>query len=534
MQKRQGTDSRAAERNPPPRRCRDPRGASPPRPQRQRHGRPRLATGAPAGHPVFAHHERISAAHAEFLRTQERVHLEFLAHRKRLLEWLDQAGRDLPPPATAQRAALPAMAEPAARPHIEAPTPVSVAAPALAPTTRESHGLPVSWDDWLLDSHVLPLGALFSALAGVASEGAANAARAPFGALVCELRTLGGLPGPGRHDRDHRRSHPAGEGRRRRPFRLEARVRDGGRPLAEVRGVRSLLPHQPRPSRRGPAAGAVVATHSPRTWATKRQFGERELAALHSGETFACFGAGFERAAPHTRTPPLPGARLVRLTTRELLRADRRAVVARARCARRPLPGVGDAAAKDDAGLRLGRVATRARCRCSRSSSWRPGATIARDGWRFESLEGHDSALRFFGAPPMDAPLEYELVVERLDAGPFSADRRRRQGVGRGAAVFRGERLALRLVPDFPLTSNRSLQADGRADQVSGRPAATIDGFRLDYASMVAGAVGSSYRCVQSSRRLLRDRRAADAEASGAAVSLRHARDRTSPASGSR
>src|SRR5277367_2200605 len=51
---------------------------------------------APSGHPVFAHHERVSAAHSEFLRTQERVHLEFLAHRKRLLEWLEQAGAELP------------------------------------------------------------------------------------------------------------------------------------------------------------------------------------------------------------------------------------------------------------------------------------------------------------------------------------------------------------------------------------------------------------------------------------------------------
>ena len=49
--------------------------------------------GAPEGHPILAHHERVLAAHAEFLRTQERVHLEFLAHRRRLLEWLEQAAR---------------------------------------------------------------------------------------------------------------------------------------------------------------------------------------------------------------------------------------------------------------------------------------------------------------------------------------------------------------------------------------------------------------------------------------------------------
>jgi 3-hydroxymyristoyl/3-hydroxydecanoyl-(acyl carrier protein) dehydratase len=53
-----------------------------------------------------------------------------------------------------------------------------------------------------------------------------------------------------------------------------------------------------------------------------------------------------------------------------------------------------------------------------------------------------------------------------------------------------GEELGLHLVADFPLSSDRELQADGRADQASGRFAANIDGFRLDYASMIAGAVG--------------------------------------------
>src|SRR5579871_4956300 len=44
-----------------------------------------------ASHPVEAAHLRIVAAHADFLRLQEQVHVDFLASRERLLEGLAQA-----------------------------------------------------------------------------------------------------------------------------------------------------------------------------------------------------------------------------------------------------------------------------------------------------------------------------------------------------------------------------------------------------------------------------------------------------------
>ncbi len=453
---------------------------------------PSAPTGeAPAGHPVFAHHERISAAHAEFLRSQERVHLEFLAHRKRLLEYLEDAGRHLP--SAVDRAALPpepqAARQPAAAPS-RAPVLTAkppVAAATEAPTTRETRSLAVGWDDALLDSHVMPLGVLFSSLAGVSTQGSAIGAAASWGVLSCELRSLGGLAETGDTIvTTVDRTAPA-TGTGETTFRLEAHVHDGGRPLVEVHGARARSASAP-PAERGPAVGVPVGAHSPRPWATKRQFSERDLSALHDGEAFVCFGAGFERAAPHTRTPPLPGARLVRLTTVSSFEPTGGAWSLgslRAQAA----PGVGDTAAKDDPGLRLGRVYQGAQQMLA-FFVMAAGATIPRDGWRFEATPGHASELRFFDAPAMDAPLEYELVVESFEGGPFApivGDVRAWAG---DRLVFHGERLALRLVPDFPLTSNRALQADGLADQVSGRPAASIDGFRLDYASMMAGALG--------------------------------------------
>ncbi|HTB77912.1 MAG TPA: hypothetical protein VK762_31925 [Polyangiaceae bacterium] len=436
----------------------------------------------PSGHPVFAHHERVAAAHAEFLRTQERVHLEFIAHRKRLLEWLGESGvglaadEELLPPARAEHAVAPVLEAKAAPPV------------ATAPPTRDTRDRTVTWDDELLDSHVLPIGALLSALDGVVSGGRASAADVSWHVLSCELRSLGGLPGPGDTvvttvDRSPQRGEKDDA-----TFQLEARVRDGDRPLVELHGtVRRSGPGAP-PVSRGPATGAPASAHSPRTWTTKRRFSERDLSSLHAGEALPCFGAGFERIAPHTRTPPLPGSPLVRLTTVSAfdptggpwslgsLRAQ-------------ATPGVGDTAPKDSPGLRLGRVYQGAQ-QALAFFVMAAGGSIARDGWRFENVEGHASELQFFASPPLDAPLEFELAVERLDAGPWSTvvgDVRAWSG---DRLVFSGERLALRLVPDFPLTSNRALQADGIADQVSGRHAASIDGFRLDYASMMAGALG--------------------------------------------
>jgi 3-hydroxymyristoyl/3-hydroxydecanoyl-(acyl carrier protein) dehydratase len=415
--------------------------------------RPQSAPGeATYGHPVFAHHERMAAAHAEFLRTQERMHLEFIAHRERLLDWLRQSG---------------------------------VAARESAPAARETHTLSVSWDDGLLDSHVLPLGVLLSALDGVASPTPADASSQR---LACQFRCLGGLAEPGDTiDIALERTPPAGRGDES-TFHLQAHVREGGRPLLEIRGTISREAPPAPPRSRGPAAGAAVGTHSPRTWTTRHVFSERELSALESGDPFACFGPGFERAAPHTRTPALPGGRLVRLTeVRSLEPTGGPWSLGSLRA--QAVPRIGDAAAPDSPGLRLGRVYQGAQ-QALAFFVMAAGGTIAHDGWRFEAAPGHDCELQFFGMPPMDAPLEYEVTVERLDGEPWSTivgDVRAWSG---DRLVLSGERLALKLVADFPLTSDRALQADGRADRLAGHRAASIDGFRLDYASMLAGAVG--------------------------------------------
>ncbi len=424
---------------------------------------------APTGHPVFAHHDRVSAAHAEFLHTQERMHLEFLAHRERLLGLLRETGVPAESEAVGERA-YDAPAPPPSEPALAKAPPAP--APRRETTTRAT--VAVTWEDALLDSHVLPVGAMFAPLASVLAGGAA--------ALECEVRPHRGLPGPGEAvaielavdlDAD------ASGGTR---FQLAARSGEAVR--LEITGARAR--QATAPAARGPAPGTPAATHATRTWTTKRQFAERDLASVYANDILTCFGAGFERGAPHTRTPPLPGARLVRLTSVTALDPtggpwSMGALRAQA------VPAVGDWFPKDDLGLRVGRVYQGAQ-QALAFFVMAAGGTIARDGWRFEADEA--ARVLFFGAPALDAPLEYEVLVESLAGEPWCtvvADVRAWAG---DQLVFAAERLSLRLVADFPLSSNRALYADGQADAHSGKHAADIDGFRLDYASMVAGAVG--------------------------------------------
>ena len=462
MQKRQGpTPERPAE-TPVDR-------TSSPRPSRAPETPPSgMATSAdPAreAHPILAHHDRVAAVHAEFLRTQETVHREFLAHRRRLLEWLEQAARV---PAPAHEGTRELLTEAAVVPR------------------RASLVRVVDWDNLLLDAHVLPIGALFMALEPILSRSGA-----PFGVLECELQCSPGLPTPGEtvvSDFTVSDTTKGATGAAETAFELSCRVRDGARPVAKVTGVYSRSSDAASISARAPEIGAAPAAHAPHKWTTKRRFLEQDFAALLGGNIFACFGPGFERAASHTRTPPLPGARLVRLTAAASLEPTG-GPWSMGLLSGQAVVHVGDPLPQDQDGLRLGRVFQGA-AQMLAFFVLAAGDTIGRDGWRFEVPEGHTSRLHFLDAPALDAPLDYELAVETLDGPPWSTIVGDVKAWSDGKLVFYGERIALRLVADFPLTSDRSLQADGKAEEASGRPSATIDGFRLNYSSMLAGAVG--------------------------------------------
>src|ERR1700678_320944 len=96
------------------------------------------ASVAPAAAPLLAHHERLTEAHAGFVRLQEQMHQEFLAHRERLLEMFEQHGPGLP--AASEPAPVP-MHLPPIRPS-QPPVAAAPAKPAPAPFVAD-----VTWED---------------------------------------------------------------------------------------------------------------------------------------------------------------------------------------------------------------------------------------------------------------------------------------------------------------------------------------------------------------------------------------------------
>jgi 3-hydroxymyristoyl/3-hydroxydecanoyl-(acyl carrier protein) dehydratase len=224
------------------------------------------------------------------------------------------------------------------------------------------------------------------------------------------------------------------------------------------------------------------------SWTRKAHFSEGDLDALARGEVFACFGEGFERAAPHTRTPPLPGGRLIRLASVDALEREGGPWTMGSLRARAVIDADGERCGTDP-GLRMARLYQGA-LQTLAFFAMAAGATVDRDGWRFEPLGEHGSKLRFVDGDWPESPLEYELLVERFEGAPFAAIVGDVRAWAGGKLVFQGRQLGLRLVPDWPLTSDRALLADAAAEEASPKPVAEIQGFRIGYGSLLAGALG--------------------------------------------
>ena len=422
-------------------------------------------------HPMAAHHERVASMHGAFLQLQQEVHGDFLSHRQRLLEGLADAWRHVPPEPAEDAPEAPAYELPA-----------SPETPAVE-VRRYSESIDVGWEDWFLDSHVMPAGVLLGPLGRLA----ALLPGVTGGFFECDVRGHGRLPRAGEAVTIDVQTGLVPEvGAQELAFRIECRAGADGRRLADIEGYYSRSGEAAPPFERGPLGDPPTATW---TWTQKTQFGEAQLSALFDGDTLACFGKGFEKSASHTRTPPLPGARLVRLSSVSALEPAGGAWSSgrvRAHVAAETL----DTSRCSDLGLALGRLYQGA-LQTLAFFSIATGGTVERDGWRFEPLEGHTGRLRFAEPPSLQAPLDFELVVERLDAGPgpvVIGDVRAWAG---DRLVFHGERMSLELVRDYPLSSNRDLQADAAAEELEARPAAAIEGLRVGFTSLVAGALGS-------------------------------------------
>jgi 3-hydroxymyristoyl/3-hydroxydecanoyl-(acyl carrier protein) dehydratase len=411
-------------------------------------------------HPLAVHQDRVSRLHTHFLVLEEHVHRDFLQHRQRMLDGLKSAWEHR-----------------------------SIDGEPSSPMTFPTE---VSWDDSFLDSHVTPAGMLLEPAGRVVGLPSLEDARAMgFGTLECDLAYLGSLPAPGETiltevDTDEASTET---GERELRLQIASRTVGGTRPLLTVH-VRYSPGGAESTSLLAPlsAMGAPATQPHPWAWTRKGRFSDRDLDTLVAGDVFTCFGVGFERAASHTRTPPLPGARLVRLTSVDALEpaggpwsmGSLRAHAA---------SGIANGRFRDDLGVRLARLYQGA-LQTLAFFVMAAGGSIERDGWRFEPIVGHLHRLHVGDLPDWEASLEYELVVERFEGPPFAAIVGDVKAWVGEKLVFFGQRIGLKLVPDWPLTSDRVLLADAAADDVNLQRAAEIEGFSIGYRSLLAGALG--------------------------------------------
>ncbi|RDG37826.1 hypothetical protein DVH02_12470 [Streptomyces corynorhini] len=273
------------------------------------------------------------------------------------------------------------------------------------------------------------------------------------------------------------------------------------------------LPHDP-PSVRGEST----------------RFAAERVSALVQGRPAECFGPGWEATAAHVRSPGLDGGRL-RL--------------------------IHEVTVFDPAGGPWGRGYLRAETPLSpddwffaghfKNDPCMPGTlmlqgglqamafylaamgfTVDRDGWRFEPVDGHPCRTMCRGqATPSGQRVVYEVFVRGVSAGPVPTLHADVLGSVDGAKAFLGRDVALRLVPDWPLSHWRgsgppTVQTEGvpvalpllggLAGHREERPVArAADGLPFGYASLLAcawgrpsEAFGAAYAPFDGARRVAR------------------------------
>lgn len=211
----------------------------------------------------------------------------------------------------------------------------------------------------------------------------------------------------------------------------------------------------------------------PRAVSGRTRFDRAALEAFANGDTYACFGAGFELARTHTRSP--------RIQSGDMLLLDRVSV-----CEPRGGPwGRGylkaeldidpsrwffDGHFKNDPCM-PGTLMLEGCLQALAFHLAACGYTLEHDGARFEPVPELAYKLQCRGQViPTSALLVTEVFVEEIAAGPVPTVWADLLCTVDGLKAFHARRLALRLVPDFPAADSEGLLASalGRPSRAFG------------------------------------------------------------------
>lgn len=221
----------------------------------------------------------------------------------------------------------------------------------------------------------------------------------------------------------------------------------------------------------------------------RRAFSAEDIDAFIDRRPFDCFGPGFEMAAAHTRSPSIPGGKM-RLLEEVIEFSPNGGPWRRGHLrARLPVAALDWFFAphfKNDPCM-PGTLMFEGCMQAMAVYLAALGFTIGRDAWRFEPVPDNTYQLRCRGqVTPQSKVVIADIYVDEIVDGPEPTIFADVLGTVDGRKAFHGRRIGLRLVPDVPLQS----KTEQAALPAAGSPAVDNEGLTLDYASLLACAVG--------------------------------------------
>ncbi|MEV4998007.1 beta-ketoacyl synthase N-terminal-like domain-containing protein [Streptomyces niveus] len=262
----------------------------------------------------------------------------------------------------------------------------------------------------------------------------------------------------------------------------------------------------------------------------RTRFDADRVRSLTQGRPADCFGPGWETTAAHVRAPRLDDGRLRlidEVTAFDPAGGPWGRGYLRAETALSPDDWFFEGHFKNDPCM-PGTLMLQGGLQAMAFYLMAMGFTVNRDGWRFEPVGDHPCKAMCRGqATPASQRVVYEVFVRGVSAGPEPTLYADVLGSVDGARAFLGRDVALRLVPDWPLSHWRhsgppAVQGSGTpvplpllgglAGHEEKRPVATAaDGLPFGYASLLAcawgrpsEAFGTAYEPFDSARKVAR------------------------------
>jgi len=243
---------------------------------------------------------------------------------------------------------------------------------------------------------------------------------------------------------------------------------------------------------------------------TRSSFTTEQIRAFAEGRPWQCFGPGFEHLHTHVRTPKIQSGRMTfleQITDYDLQGGPWGRGYLKAETKISPDDWFFEGHFKNDPCM-PGTLMFEGCLQAMSIYLAGMGFTAQRDGWRFQPRRNETYALKCRGqVTPTSQVLTYEIFVEEVVAGPHPTLYADVLCTVDGLKAFHARRLALELVPDWPITSQPELLAD----YIEQKPVARAGDFAFDYKSLLAcawgkpsDAFGDMYKVFDGVRRVAR------------------------------